>query len=52
MIDYFDDEWDYVPVSGTADIYLGGTPKRSEPEYWGGEIKWTSPGRIAGAAMV
>jgi type I restriction enzyme S subunit len=28
-------------------IYIGGTPSRSVPEYWGGEIKWASARDIA-----
>ena len=31
-----------VPISQVADIVLGGTPKRSEDAYWGGDIKWAS----------
>ena len=29
-------------ISSIADIYLGGTPKTSIPQYWKGDIKWAS----------
>ncbi|HRN51839.1 MAG TPA: restriction endonuclease subunit S [Anaerolineales bacterium] len=39
--------WKSVPVSHVADIYLGGTPKRSEASYWNGGIPWASAKDIA-----
>ena len=45
--------WREVAVADVVDIASGGTPKRSVPEYWGGDIQWASakdiansPGRI------
>jgi type I restriction enzyme S subunit len=35
-------DYNLVKVSKIAKIILGGTPKRSEEAYWGGEIKWAS----------
>jgi len=40
-------EWRELPISQMASIYIGGTPSRSVPEYWGGEIKWASARDIA-----
>lgn len=34
-------------VSEITDIVIGGTPKTNKPEYWGGNIKWTSAKDIA-----
>jgi len=34
--------WKQVAVSDVAKPILGGTPKRSISEYWGGDIKWAS----------
>lgn len=31
-----------VAISKIIDIVIGGTPKTSKPEYWGGTIKWAS----------
>ena len=31
-----------VPISHITNIVLGGTPKRNNPGYWGGQIKWAS----------
>ena len=35
-------EWDIRTISQVADIFLGGTPKTSMDEYWGGDVKWAS----------
>ena len=43
------DDWPRLPVSAVADILSGGTPKRSVPEYWGGDIQWASAKDIANA---
>jgi type I restriction enzyme S subunit len=37
----------FAPVSSIADIYLGGTPSRNVPHYWGGDIIWASAKDIA-----
>jgi len=36
-----------IKVSAVADPILGGTPKRSESRYWGGDIKWASAKDVA-----
>ena len=32
--------WPTVTLGDTCDIIAGGTPKRSEQSYWGGDIPW------------
>lgn len=34
-----------VPLSEMANVVLGGTPKRSNPEYWGGHLPWLNSGK-------
>ncbi|WP_313952789.1 restriction endonuclease subunit S [Accumulibacter sp.] len=34
--------WDAKPFSSACIIVSGGTPKRSEPSYWNGEVPWYS----------
>jgi len=43
-------EWPKVSVAEVCNVYLGGTPKRSDPSYWGGSIKWATAKDIAGCA--
>jgi type I restriction enzyme S subunit len=38
--------WIEVTLGSVAKITTGGTPSRSIPEYWGGEIPWMSSGEI------
>lgn len=35
-------KWTKVPLSKIIDLSGGGTPKRKNPEYWGGTIPWLS----------
>ena len=35
-------EWKEYKLSELMNIIGGGTPKTSEPSYWGGEIPWLS----------
>lgn len=44
-----ENEWKWVPVSQVAEPILGGTPMRSEPGYWGGNIKWAAAKDIVAA---
>jgi len=37
---------DFVKVGELCDVKTGGTPSRSKPSYWGGNIKWMSSGEI------
>lgn len=39
--------WDWCRVGDVVDVRLGGTPSRTESEYWGGEIFWVSSGEVA-----
>ncbi|EHA1205657.1 TPA: restriction endonuclease subunit S [Vibrio alginolyticus] len=34
--------WEVTPLSKVVKLTGGGTPKRSEPSYWNGEIPWFS----------
>ena len=34
--------WEVLPLSKMVELIGGGTPKRSEPTYWGGDICWFS----------
>ncbi len=34
--------WEAKPFSGVCNIVSGGTPKRSEPSFWDGEVPWYS----------
>jgi type I restriction enzyme S subunit len=36
-------EWDVVPLKAIGEIKSGGTPARSVPTFWGGNIPWATP---------
>lgn len=38
--------WKRCPLGDIAQITSGGTPDRSEPRYWGGNIPWVTTGEI------
>ena len=38
--------WQLVRLGDVAEVGTGGTPSRSEPSYWGGEIPWMASGEI------
>ena len=38
--------WDTVPLQSEVKLLSGGTPKKSEARYWGGEIPWVSSGEM------
>ena len=40
-------DWKMASVSQICDIHIGGTPRREEPSYWGGSIKWASAKDVA-----
>ena len=40
------DGWQWVRLGDVAVVQTGGTPSRSEPIYWGGNIPWMASGEI------
>lgn len=38
--------WKNLPLGDIARVTSGGTPDRSEPQYWGGNIPWVTTGEI------
>jgi type I restriction enzyme S subunit len=40
--------WKTVRLGDIAEITSGGTPSRSQPEYWNGSIPWVKTGEITG----
>jgi len=40
------DDWVRCKLGKLAKIKTGGTPKRMDPHYWGGDIPWMSSGEI------
>ncbi len=41
------ESWEKIVVQDFADIRLGSTPSRTEPEFWHGDIPWVSSGEVA-----
>ncbi len=39
----FSGEWEMKRLGDVGELISGGTPKTSNPEYWGGHIKWCTP---------
>ena len=39
--------WNMKCIGDIFEVFIGSTPKRNIPEYWGGEINWVSSGEIA-----
>lgn len=44
--------WEAISFIEAVDIISGGTPKTSEPSYWGGEIPWYSVVDAPGSGQV
>ena len=42
--------WHLTTVGAVANVVVGGTPKTSVPEYWGGDIAWVTPVDVTAAA--
>lgn len=42
----FGGEWSRSRLGGMTEIYSGGTPSTTIPEYWGGTIPWMSSGEL------
>lgn len=43
-------EWSWVAVAEVCDVFLGGTPRRADPSYWSGPVKWASAKDIVGCS--
>lgn len=39
--------WEKISVQDFADVKLGSTPSRSNPDFWQGDIPWISSGEVA-----
>jgi type I restriction enzyme S subunit len=39
--------WAWASIDQCFDVYVGATPRRARPEYWGGDIPWVSSGEVA-----
>lgn len=39
--------WPYVTIGEIGQVFVGTTPSRRRPEYWGGAIRWVSSGEVA-----
>ncbi|HBX55275.1 restriction endonuclease subunit S [uncultured Pseudomonas sp.] len=39
--------WEWCRLGDIAEIKVGATPDRNNPEYWGGTINWISSGEVA-----
>lgn len=40
------DGWKYDELGNVCQTYLGGTPSRDNPDFWGGNIAWINSGEI------
>jgi type I restriction enzyme S subunit len=38
--------WNVVEIQEISEVKTGGTPSKSKPEYWDGDIKWMASGDI------
>jgi type I restriction enzyme S subunit len=44
-------EWDRVAIGDICTLGGGKTPRKSEPDYWGGNIPWASPKDFDGVLL-
>ena len=42
----FDGEWEESEISTVVDTFSGGTPSRTRPRYFGGDVPWIKSGEI------
>jgi type I restriction enzyme, S subunit len=42
----FKDDWEQVTIEEIASVSSGGTPSRSEPSFWNGDIPWVTTSEI------
>jgi len=40
------EEWILATFGDVFEVYLGSTPKRSNEDYWGGDVHWISSGEV------
>nr|WP_034333754.1 restriction endonuclease subunit S [Herbaspirillum sp. B39] len=45
--DVLPSSWEKIAVQDFADVRLGSTPSRSNPDFWQGDIPWVSSGEVA-----
>ncbi len=43
--------WNTVPMQAEVKLASGGTPRKNEAKYWGGEIPWVSSGEMTQRRM-
>ncbi|SDL68795.1 restriction endonuclease subunit S [Halarsenatibacter silvermanii] len=43
---FIPEDWELKPLNELGEVTGGTTPKRSNPEFWGGEIPWLTPSEI------
>lgn len=43
--------WERISVQDFADVRLGSTPSRSNPDFWQGDIPWVSSGEVSGKVI-
>lgn len=46
------DGWDWVPLGEICDIRGGGTPRRSNSSYFGGDVVWVTPSDLKPSELV
>jgi type I restriction enzyme S subunit len=39
--------WVWASIGQLFRVFIGSTPSRSSPEFWGGEVPWVSSGEVA-----
>lgn len=41
------ENWTWAKIGDVFDVVSGGTPKRTKPEYWNGNVAWVTSGEVA-----
>ncbi len=39
----YPNNWKYLSIKECCNVVSGSTPRRNQPEYWGGDIDWVTP---------
>ncbi|RCJ38142.1 hypothetical protein A6769_10365 [Nostoc punctiforme NIES-2108] len=47
----FKGDWEYLKIEDIASVTSGGTPNRSEPSFWNGNIPWVTTSEIGQAEI-